>query len=410
MGDRVDTTRHHVFARRLAVAIALAACLVVTPLARAGSLDPTATAKYVGSYGLEVVVDGTSPAYVEDDSPTAEPAYSVRFYVRLTDLDMANGDEFELFTAATAAESPVLRLSIFHDGSAPRLRVSALSDGGAETSVVAEALLVDGWRAVALDWRASSAAGANDGRLDLWIDGVAQTGLAGLDSDTLRVDHVRWGAVGGIDAGTEGSLQLDEFESRRGGYIGLHPVFSDVPVGFIFQRWILAIYNAGVTAGCGPDVYCPDADASRGQMAVFLLKAKEGAEYAPDPCVTPTFGDVPCSYLFAPWIEELFARGITAGCGDGNYCPESSTTRGQMAVFLLKALEGSGYLPPACTTPTFADVPCSHLFARWIEELAARGITAGCGGGNYCPDSPVSRGQMAVFLSKTFSLPVPTLP
>ena len=43
--------------------------------------------------------------------------------------------------------------------------------------------------------------------------------------------------------------------------------------------------------------------------------------------------------------------------------------------------------------------------ARWIEELVLRGITAGCGGGLYCPLQAVSRGQMAVFLTVTFGLP-----
>jgi hypothetical protein len=76
-----------------------------------------------------------------------------------------------------------------------------------------------------------------------------------------------------------------------------------------------------------------------------------------------------------------------------------------MAVFLLRTKEGSAYLPPACVTPTFLDVPCSLSIARWVDELAARGITAGCGGGNFCPDVPVTRGQMAVFLSVTFALP-----
>jgi hypothetical protein len=48
---------------------------------------------------------------------------------------------------------------------------------------------------------------------------------------------------------------------------------------------------------------------------------------------------------------------------------------------------------------TFADVPASHPFFRFVEALAASGITSGCGGGNYCPDAPLTRGQMAVFLS-----------
>ena len=75
-----------------------------------------------------------------------------------------------------------------------------------------------------------------------------------------------------------------------------------------------------------------------------------------------------------------------------------------MAVFLLKAEHGSNYVPPGCAG-IFADVACPSAFADWIERLAAEGVTGGCGGGDYCPSSPVTRGQMAVFLVKTFSLP-----
>jgi hypothetical protein len=55
-------------------------------------------------------------------------------------------------------------------------------------------------------------------------------------------------------------------------------------------------------------------------------------------------------------------------------------------------------------TATFGDVPTDHLFFQHIEALAASGITAGCGGGNFCPDTPVTRGQMAVFLAKALGL------
>ena len=58
------------------------------------------------------------------------------------------------------------------------------------------------------------------------------------------------------------------------------------------------------------------------------------------------------------------------------------------------------YTPPACTG-LFADVACPGGFAvNWIEQFALDGITAGCGGGNYCPDNPVTRAQMAVFVEK----------
>jgi hypothetical protein len=75
-----------------------------------------------------------------------------------------------------------------------------------------------------------------------------------------------------------------------------------------------------------------------------------------------------------------------------------------MAVFLLVTLEGTGYTPPACTVPIFSDVPCASIYARWINELFNRQIAAGCGGGNYCPMDVVTRAQMAVFLTQTFSL------
>ena len=138
-------------------------------------------------------------------------------------------------------------------------------------------------------------------------------------------------------------------------------------------------------------------------MAVFLLKSKYGVCYTPPPC-TGVFPDVPCPSTFANWIEALAAEGITGGCGGGNYCPANPVRRDQMAVFLLKAKHGSSYVPPPCSGD-FADVACPSTFADWIEQLAAEGVTGGCGGGNYCPLNNVTRGQMAAFLVNTFSLP-----
>ena len=59
---------------------------------------------------------------------------------------------------------------------------------------------------------------------------------------------------------------------------------------------------------------------------------------------------------------------------------------------------------PAPGTATFSDVPTTHIFYQYIEALSASGITSGCGGGNYCPDAPLTRGQMAVFLAKALGL------
>ncbi len=111
------------------------------------------------------------------------------------------------------------------------------------------------------------------------------------------------------------------------------------------------------------------------------------------------FLDVPQNNMFHGDVEKIFRAGVAAGCGGGTYCPASPVTRAQMAVFLLKAEHGSAYAPPACHG-VFADVPCPGPFSDWIEQLATEGITAGCGGG-YCPAAAVTRQQMAVFLLKT---------
>jgi hypothetical protein len=180
--------------------------------------------------------------------------------------------------------------------------------------------------------------------------------------------------------------------------------FLDVPVNHQFYTFVTTLVRNEITVGVGGGNFGVAQNTLRQQMAVFLLKSKFGICYTPPPCTTQVFPDVPCSSNFAPWINELVAQGITGGCGGGNYCPANPVNRQQMAVFLLKTLEGSGYTPPDCTAATFTDVPCSSPFAPWIYELVARNITAGCGGGNYCPLANANRGQMATFLVKTFSL------
>jgi len=62
---------------------------------------------------------------------------------------------------------------------------------------------------------------------------------------------------------------------------------------------------------------------------------------------------------------------------------------------------------PAPAVATFGDVPTGHQFFRYVEALVASGITAGCGGDNYCPDQPVTRGQMATFIAKALGLGFP---
>jgi uncharacterized delta-60 repeat protein len=178
--------------------------------------------------------------------------------------------------------------------------------------------------------------------------------------------------------------------------------FNDVRLDNAFHDFVNTIARNDITAGCGGGNYCPDSSVTRAQMAVFLTRGKHGSAFVP-PTATGEFSDVPPGSFAADFIEQIYADGISGGCGDGNYCPESAITRAQMAVFLLRAKHGPSYVPPTATG-VFADAPPGSFAADWIEQLAAEGITGGCGGGNYCPGAPVSRAQMAVFLTTTFAL------
>jgi IPT/TIG domain/S-layer homology domain len=178
--------------------------------------------------------------------------------------------------------------------------------------------------------------------------------------------------------------------------------FLDVPFGQQFYDFVTTLVRNQITVGVGGGNYGVLDDTKRQQMAVFLLKGKFGLCYVPPDC-TGVFDDVPCPSGFANWIEALAAEGITGGCGTGVFCPQNPVRRDQMAVFLLKSSHGSAYVPPVCTG-VFLDVACPSQFADWIEQLAAEQITGGCGGNNYCPLNNNTRGQMAVFITKTFNL------
>ncbi len=178
--------------------------------------------------------------------------------------------------------------------------------------------------------------------------------------------------------------------------------FYDVPPGHPFHADVVTVARGEITAGCGGGNYCPDAPVTRAQMSVFLLKSYDGPDYVP-PEFGPIFNDVPNDAFAAYWINQIWSRGITSGCGNNDYCPDSSVTRAQMAVFILRTL--SVFPPPA--SGIFGDVPVGSFAADYIEQLYAMGITGGCSASPllYCPDNPVNRGQMAVFMVRAFLTP-----
>ncbi len=124
---------------------------------------------------------------------------------------------------------------------------------------------------------------------------------------------------------------------------GPHP-FADVPVAGKewMEPWIVDFYNHAITTGCGtgPLIYCPERAVTRAEMAVFVLRAIHALPYTP-PSLTGLFSDVPVTgkEWMEPWVIDFYYHSITTGCGVSpfRYCPENSTTRAEMAVFLGRA-------------------------------------------------------------------------
>jgi hypothetical protein len=161
-------------------------------------------------------------------------------------------------------------------------------------------------------------------------------------------------------------------------------------------EWLAA---SSITKGCNPpasDWFCPSANVTRGQTAAFLVRALNLTDRLEDP-FTDDDGSV-----FETDIEKLAAAGITKGCNppeNDRFCPDEKISRGQMAAFLVRALNytdnGGGDL--------FTDDDVS-MFEGDIDRLGTAGVTKGCnpveGNTKFCPTGYVTRGQMAAFLHR----------
>ncbi len=155
---------------------------------------------------------------------------------------------------------------------------------------------------------------------------------------------------------------------------------------------IEAIAAAGITSGCTATRYCPDDPVTRAQMGSFLARALD----LPIPAGN-RFSDVSGTHLGA--INAIADAGISLGCGGDRYCPDDLVTREQMASFLARALG----LTATGANP-FTDVGGTH--APNVVAIAEDGITIGCDatGTLYCPLDPVTRAQMATFLTRGLDL------
>ena len=119
-----------------------------------------------------------------------------------------------------------------------------------------------------------------------------------------------------------------------------------------------------------------------------------------------TFGDIDEAGVHARSVEALAEAGIVEGteCGGGRFCPDEPIDRWVMAVWLVRAVDGRE--PSPTPVSRFADVDPARWWAPHVERLAVLGITSGCATGpaRFCPGDSVTRAQMATFLTRAFGL------
>ena len=172
--------------------------------------------------------------------------------------------------------------------------------------------------------------------------------------------------------------------------------------GSIYEPSINRLAETGVLEGteCGDGLICPGEPLLRLVMAVWMTRVLDQAP--PSPVEETRFADVDPDAWWASHVERLADLEVTAGCAREplRYCPDRPVTRAQMATFLVRAFD----LPPAGSAG-FDDTGGTFNEAD-IDALAAAGVTVGCSSEPYlyCPERPVTRGQMATFLVRALDL------
>jgi Tol biopolymer transport system component len=183
-------------------------------------------------------------------------------------------------------------------------------------------------------------------------------------------------------------------------------IFEDVPLDHWAFHDVGACHMAGILQGYADGLYRPDVTVSRDQMAVYMARALAEGDVPTGPAEA-TFPDVPTDHWAYDSVEYAVAESIVRGYADGSYQPEWPVTRGQMAVFIARARDWIGLDDDMTVAPAlFHDVPAGFWSGTAIEVCVDNGVVQGYSDGNYRPSWPVTRDQMAVYIARAFQLPV----
>lgn len=234
-----------------------------------------------------------------------------------------------------------------------------------------------------------------------WVPATPTAVSAEPADGALRVTWTQPGA------GTDNYVDTYTLHHRRSGTTGDYvstTVLARGPAAEVSGLSGGVAYDVYVTAANSRGTSPPSATVTGTPRTATETPRVEGAQGSPG------FSDVSSSSVHYPAIAAL-ANADTFGvdgifqrtlCGTNKFCPRSPVLRRVMAVWLTRALDG---VEPSATTGGFDDVPAARWWNPHVKRLVDLGVTSGCSARRFCPDSAVTRAQMAVFLVKAFSIP-----
>jgi len=201
---------------------------------------------------------------------------------------------------------------------------------------------------------------------------------------------------------------------------GSATTFADVPHTHWAWSYIEALYQEGYVSGCStePQLFCPENELTRSEMAVFIVRGHHGADFLPPQPTEDIFGDVILSEWHAKWDHQLFEDEYTSGCSADPllFCPNQTHLRKESPVYFERMLHGVDFYPEDPTSIFYNDVPYgaeSVWYSKWVWAAYLDEIIQECeddanrGDEFYRPDDGTTRAEAACIMAKAKQLPLP---
>ena len=170
------------------------------------------------------------------------------------------------------------------------------------------------------------------------------------------------------------------------------PTFDDVPSTSPYETYIEAIYNNGITPGCGHGNYCPSSDVAKGTMAAFIIRALYGETFSYTQ--TPYFSDMPATDNLFKYVQKLKDLNITTR--SGTYSSDRYVTWDEMPAFFVRATQ----VKAGQSTESFAD-PQRPYFTG-VTAGSKKDLSTTTAAGTHSGDQTVTRDQLAEFIARAF--------